>query len=173
METEALELLPGRIHGGETIKVSITISGYIPATHTLSYHFAAAVATTVPATENGLGWTLTVPADTTVQWGSGHVPFVGMATAKDTDAIVTAVDEGRILVTASPAFTAWANTALVAIEAAILDRATDAQSNMAIGDMSIGHMRVDELIKMRDWLKSEVIRQRQGSVLKILRGRYC
>ena len=170
---DPLELLPTSLHGGETISVDVVVSGFLPSTHSLAYHFASATPLTVAAvaTEDGTGWTLTVPAASTLAWPSGSLAFIGMATAT-TGGIATAVDVGSIRITASPLFVSWAKTALAAVEAAIEGRATDGQNNMAIGDMSVGFMSIDSLLKVREFLQAEVRKQGANRRSRIMRARF-
>lgn len=152
---DPLSVLPISAYGGETIYAEITIDGYLPADYTLSYSFAADVPVTITAEADGdTGWTLTVPAATTLAWRSGFVGFSGLATAK-VGGRVTAVDSGSIRITASPLYVSWAKTALAAVEAAIAGRASSDQVSFTIGDMSVGLMPMESLIKTRDWLYSE------------------
>ncbi len=170
---DPLEILPTAIHGGETIAVDIVVSGFLPATHTLAYHFAAAVPVTVAAVANtaGTGWTLAVPTATTVTWPSGSLSFVGMVTAI-AGGVVTAVDAGAIRVTASPLFVSWAKNALTAVQAVIEGRATDGQINMTIGGMNVGFMSLDSLIKAREFLQAEVRKQGANRQSRIMRARF-
>ena len=167
---DPLNILPTTLFGGETLVEEITVDGYTPATHTLAYHFALTTALTVAAVANGTGtgWTLTVTAAQTVLWPSGSLAFIGYATAT-TGGRVTAVDTGAIQVTASPAFTSWAKTALAAIEAAIAGRASVDQTNFTIGDMTVGLMSFEALTKARDWLKSEAMKDGSNRTARIIR----
>ena len=167
---DPLNILPTTLYGGETIVESITVNGYTPATHTLSYHFALTTALTVAAVANsgGTGWDLTVTAAQTVLWPSGSLAFMAYATAS-TGGRVTVVDAGAIQVTASPAFTSWAKTALAAVEAKIAGRASEDQTNFSIGDISVGLMSFEALTKARDWLKTEASKDGSNRVARVIR----
>jgi len=172
---DPLEKIPTTLHGGETLYVAeIIITDFLPSTHTLAYLFAHSTPLTVAAEAlgSGLGWSLTVPAANTVQWPSGPIAFAGYATATDTGAKVTAVDRGTIRITASPTYVSWAKTALTAVEAAIAGRADDAQTNFTLGDMAIGFMSLDALIKARQWLKAEVRKDGANRPRRIMLSRF-
>lgn len=171
---EPLELLPTTLQGGETLYVeSIVIDDATPATHALSYIFAAKTSATVAgvALEDGTGWSLTVPAATTLTWPSSRIAFTGYTTAI-TGGRVIAVDHGVIAVTASPAYVSWASTVLAAVDAAIAGRATDAQLSVTIGDMSVSKMTLESLFKARDWLAAEVRKDTANKMPRIIRARF-
>ena len=171
---EPLNLMPGTLYGGESIVISdILIPEFTPATHALVYHFSDSTGATVTATANnaGTGWNLSVPPATTLTWKSGSLAFIAYATASS-GGRVTAVDSGAIMVTAAPSYTSWAKTALTAVEAAIAGRATDGQTNFAIGDMSVGLMSFDQLMKAQQWLKAEVAEDGSNRPIRIMRTRF-
>ncbi len=49
---------------------------------------------------------------------------------------------------------------LEAIEAQLAGRATSAQSSMSVGDKSISYMTIDELLKLRDYFKEKVDKEK-------------
>lgn len=181
--TERLAFLPQRLTSGETIYIAadngkanaedIIVTGYLPSTHTLQYQFAGTSALSVDGVANGAatGWTLTVTAAQTLLWRGGTIPFVGFAT-KTANGMVTAIDQGSIAVTASPLTASWATTALAAVEAKIEGRASSDQESFTLGDMAVKFMAIDELVKLRDWLRAEVKRNGPSRIKRIIRTRF-
>ena len=157
-----LDFIPSELMGGETIAVTVEVDGYTPVDgYALKYQFAASTPVEITGVASGDGWTITVPAATTVQWPSGVVSFVGFVTASGEGGAVTAIDSGFIRVTASPMYVSWAKTAIASIEAVLANTATSEQASFAIGDMSASKWPPKQLMEFRDALILEV--QKSGA----------
>lgn len=168
-----LGALPDTLYAGETLAVaSIIVPGFLPATASLSYTFAAPTAQTVAgvALGSGLGWSLTQTAANTLLWPAGGLHFIAYATVSG---VVSCVDAGFVNVQASPTQAAsWYVTALAAVEAVIEGRASSSQQNFTLGDMSVGYLPLDQLIKYRAWLQAEVKQRGPNRVKRRLLSRF-
>lgn len=146
---DALSILPSDLVAGESISESIA-SSYVTG-YTLSYQFAASTPITVACVASGTtAWTLTVMAAQTLLWKRGTVRFAGMLTETSTG-IVTCIDSGSIIVSASPLATSQYTAFVTAIDAAILTFASNPNKRLSLGAMSIEYKTLDELLGLRAW----------------------
>jgi len=177
-------LLPIRIVAGESIWLSaansaqdgedLIFTDYTPAGgYTLAYQFAAAAPISVTAVANAdnTGWTLTVTGAQTLLWRPGVIRFAGLVT-HTASARIFAVDAGAIAVTASPLATSEYAAVLTAIEAAILNYATNPQSSISMDGMAISYGSLKELLDLRAVYKAEVANQTGKRIKRIIRTRF-
>ena len=176
--------LPSRIVAGETLWIAaantaqglpdITFTGYTPAGgYTLAYQFAGTTPAAVAAVANGTntGWTLTVTAAETLTWKAGAVRFVAYVTETATDNVY-AVDSGTIAVTASPLATSSYTAALTACDTAIADYAANPHGSFAIDGMNVTYRSFDQLMKLRNYLKSLIAEELGNRPIRIIRTRF-
>jgi len=176
--------LPDRIVAGESIWIAsansaqdgedLIFTDYTPAGgYTLAYQFAASSPISVTAVANGdnTGWTLTVTGAQTLLWRPGVIRFAGLVTHTASTRIF-AVDEGAIAVTASPMATSEYAAVLAAIEAAILNYATNPRSSFSVDGMSVNYGSLKELIDLRAVYKAEVASQTGKRIKRIIRTRF-
>lgn len=181
---ENLGYIPAQVTAGETIWISasnttrdtdedITLTDYTPAGgYTLAYLFAAPTPITVSASANGTdtGWTLEVTAAQTLAWRAGAMAFAGQVTHTATGR-VWLVDEGVIVVRASPVVASSYAAALTAIEAAIAEYAANPYGSFTIpGGMTVSFRSLDDLLNLRAFYKSEVARDSAKRQRRIIRA---
>lgn len=176
--------LPSRIVAGESIWLAadnsaqdgedLIFTDYTPAGgYTLAYQFAASIPISIAATANSgnTGWTLIVTGAQTLLWRPGVIRFAGLVT-HTASARIFAVDEGAISVTASPMATSEYASVLTAIEAAILNYATNPSSSFSLDGMSINYGSLKELLDLRAVYKAEVARQTGKRIKRVIRTRF-
>jgi len=176
--------LPTSVMAGETIWVAaantaqssadIILPNYLPASFSLAYQFAAATPLTVAAAANGDddGWTLTVTAAQTLLWKAGVINFAAFVTELAVTARVFSVDAGFIRVAASPLAVSDYAAALTAIETAISTFSAGGIKAFSLGDMQITYNSVSELFDLRDFYKSESMKQLSTRPRRIIRTRF-
>lgn len=146
---DVLSILPSDIVAGESISESIpstTVTGY-----SLAYHFSASTPITVACTASGTtAWTLIVTAAQTLLWKRGQVRFAGMLTNTSTG-VVTCIDSGTIIVSASPLATSQYTAFVTAIDAAILTFGSNPNKRLSLGAMSIEYKSLEDLLGLRAW----------------------
>jgi hypothetical protein len=182
---EHLGYIPAQVTAGETIWIAaanttratdadIILSDYTPAGGcSLSYLFAAATPITVAAVANGAetGWTLTVTAAQTLAWRAGSTAFAGQVT--DAAGHVWLVDEGVIVVRASPAAVSTYAAALTAVESAIAEYAANPYGSFTIpGGMTVQYRSIEELINLREFYRAEVSRDSANRARRIIRTEF-
>ena len=180
---ETLGFVPRKVTAGETVwiasantdqsRTDITISNHSPADgDSLAYQFAAPTPVEVAAVANAAntGWTLTISAAQTLLWTSRTVGYTGMIT--DSDSRVFKVDSGLIEVAPSPLRVSQYAAALTAIETAISNFASNPEKSFTLGDFSVSYGSVDELLKLRDFYKSEVAKETANRTKRIIRTRF-
>lgn len=91
-------------------------------------------------------------------WSRGVVRFVAYLTKTDTQ-VVSVIDSGEISVEASPMATSTYAAALVAIEAAILSYASNANRSISVGEIRIDYKDFNELMMLRDYYKREIAKE--------------
>lgn len=103
---------------------------------------------------------LKASADVTKDWAVGDYKYQIL----DTNGIV---EEGEFIVLRNFALSdnesevkSRNELILEAIEAQLAGRATSAQSSMSVGDKSISYMTIDELLKLRDYFKEKVDKEK-------------
>jgi hypothetical protein len=177
-------LLPSSVVAGETIWISsdnttqnesdIVLSDYSPSDgYTLAYQFTGVTPATVAAEANGTdtGWTLTIPAATTLTWKAGEIHFAGLVTHTAT-ARVFAVDSGSIKVIASPlATSAWTDV-IEKCDAAIADYAANPHGSFSVDGMQITYRSMDSLIKLRNFAVSKRDEETGNRPRRIIRTRF-
>jgi hypothetical protein len=176
--------LPSRIVAGESIWLAaansaqdgedLIFTDYTPAGgYTLAYQFSAATPISVAGTANGAdtGWTLTVTGAQTLLWRPGVIRFAGLVT-HTASARIFAVDEGAIALAASPMATSEYAPVLSAIEAAILNYATNPRSSFSVDGMAISYGSLKELLDLRAVYKAEVARQIGKRIKRVIRTRF-
>jgi hypothetical protein len=176
--------LSHRIVAGESIWLAaansaqngedLIFTDYTPAGgYTLAYQFAASTPISVAASANGddTGWALTVTGAQTLLWHPGVIRFAGLVT-HTASARIFAVDEGAIAITASPMATSEYASVLAAIEAAILNFATNPRSSFSVDGMSVNYGSLKELIDLRAVYKAEVASQTGKRIKRIIRTRF-
>ena len=153
------------ITAGETLSATLTRADYPPSTHSLEYRFRHAGGTfTATCTESGSNYILTVAASVTEDITPGDVLFVGYATVTATSAVVK-IDSGSIKVYANPVKETTNARALRAIRARIEGRATDDQLTLSLGDVTLGYMKMDELIKAESLFARRVAGEMEKAVV--------
>ena len=175
--------MPARIIAGESIWIAaanavqssadLTFDNFTPAGgYTLAYRFASATPATVEATANGAntGWTIDVPAATTLAWKAGAIAFAGVVTHTETSRVF-AVDEGSIAVTASPLATSSWTAVVAACDAALLTYAGGA-SSFTLGDMSYTYRSMEQLLMLRDYAQARANEETGGRQKRIIRTRF-
>jgi hypothetical protein len=182
---EHLGYIPAQVTAGETIWIAaanttrptdtdIILSDYTPnGGCTLSYLFAAATPITVAAVANGAGtgWTLEVTAARTLAWRAGSLAFAGQVT--NSSGRVWLVDEGFIVVRASPAAVSTYAAALAAVEAAIVEYASNPYGSFTIpGGITVQYRSIDELINLREFYRAEVSRDSASRARRIIRTEF-
>jgi len=169
---------------GETIWLSadntvqgtsdITFAGYTPAGgYTLAYHFAGTTPVTVDAEANAgnTGWTLTVSAAETLTWKAGVVRFAAYVTHTASGRVFS-VEGGQIAVIASPLATSSYSAALTACDAAISDYAANPHGSFSIDGMNVSYRSMDDLKKLREYLKSLIAEELGNRPIRIIRTRF-
>ena len=179
---ENLGYIPAQVTAGESIWISasnttwetdedITLTDYTPAGgSTLAYPFAAPTPITVSASANGAntGWMLEVTAAQTLAWRAGQMAFAGKVTLSGR---VWLVDEGVIVVRASPVVASSYAAALTAIEAAIAEYAANPYGSFTIpGGMTVSFRSLDDLLNLRAFYKAEVARDSAKRQRRIIRA---
>jgi len=176
--------LPAQVVAGETIWISadntvqgmsdITFSGYTPAGgYTLAYQFAGTTPATVDAEANATdtGWGLTVTAAETLTWKAGVVRFAAYVTHTESGKVY-AVEGGEIAVIASPLATSSYTAALTACDAAIADYAANPHGSFSIDGMNVSYRSMNDLIKLRNYLKSLIAEELGNRPIRIIRTRF-
>lgn len=176
--------IPAQIVSGETIFVSasntkqswagsdINFDDYSPADgYSLEYQFAAATPVTVAAVANGAndGWTLLIPATTTIAFAPGKLQFVGFI--KDGNDQMFAVDAGSIDVTASPLRVSEWKARLTAIDSAIAKLAANPRASVSIEGISYSYRQTKELLELRDFIAARLAEDTANRPVRIIRAR--
>ena len=175
---------PEVVQAGETVWISaasvidatkndIIFDNFTPsAGYTLAYSFAAATASTVAAVANagGTGWTLEVPAVTTLTWKAGAIRYNALVT-HTTSQRVYAVESGTFRVLPSPlAQSSW--TAVVAAcDAAMLTYSGNPNASITVDGMSISYRSMDNLTTLRSYAREMELADK-GYRPRIIRSRF-
>lgn len=121
------------------------------------------------AAEDGDGWTITILPTATSNLEAGTYTIWREFTLDDDRRTERA---GTLAVSADPKelqagdAVFWAETALVAVRAAIAGRATSAQMSSMIGSRQVMHYTIEALMKLEAWLTTKVARRRRGGKRK-------
>jgi hypothetical protein len=190
LSPENLGVIPSRIVAGASLWVAaanttqdsedIIIDDYTPAGgYTLAYQFAAPTPLSVAAVANSgnTGWTLEVTGAQTLAWGAGRIPYVGIATI-----VVSAgppevtrtfpVDQGVILVDASPMrVSAWA-AVVASCDAAIATYAANPNGSLSIEGMSVSYRSLSQLTDLRDYATYRLQQDTASRPRRIIRTRF-
>jgi len=153
-----LNILPSSIVAGESIVESIT--GVTVTGYSLVYQFSATPPISVSCTGT-TDWTLTVTPAQTLTMKPSIIRFAALHTNNSTNQ-TTCVDSGMFVVAASPLATSQYSAALVAVDAAILDYAGNANKSLTLGPMSITYRSLDELLNLRAFYKNEIAKDQSG-----------
>jgi len=175
--------IPSRIVAGETIWIAaantlqsrddIVLTDYLPTTHTLAYKFAANTPATIAGVANGdnTGWTLEVPAATTLAWKPTRINFAGFVTNATTGR-VTAIDAGIVTVDPSPLATSDWTAVVTACDAAILKFAASPHGSFSIGDMTVTYRSLSQLTELRAYAKTMEQAETGQRPKRIMRTRF-
>ena len=179
-----LGYLPESIVAGETIWIAaanstqptnedIVLTGYLPASYSLAYKFAAATPISVSAAANagGTGWTLEVTSAQTLLWKAGTIRFAGYVT-HTVSARVFAVDAGAIAVTASPLATSGWTAVVTACDAAILKYAANPHGSFSVDGLSVTYRTLSQLTDLRAYAKQMADQETGGRAKRIIRTRF-
>ena len=182
--TEPLSDFPETIRAGDTIKVKRSDIGtdYPNTTYTAKFearcleHHADVISIT--ATNDGNDYLFTFPASATANYHTNEFAFIITVTS-GTDRVT--VDEGTITVLQNiPADNSdprsHAQLMLDKIETLLKGKADSDVANYSINNRSLTKLSIEELLKWRDYYKSEVLREKrieraksgQGSGNKVL-----
>jgi hypothetical protein len=174
--------IPSRIVAGETIWIAdantiqsrsdIVLDDFAPSDgSSLAYKFAATTPATVAAVANGdnTGWTLEVPAATTLTWKPTRIAFVGHITLSGR---VYTVDQGALDVDPSPLATSDWTAVVTACDAAILKFAASPRGSFAIGDMTVSYRSLSQLTDLRSYAKTMEQAETGQRQKRIIRTRF-
>ena len=163
-----LGYIPAEIVGGESIWVAaentaqsssdIILSNYTPADgYTLVYNFSASTPFTVAAVANGgdTGWTLDVTGTQTLTLSPGRVPFAGIVTHTTTGRTFV-VDQGGVVVLASPLRVSQWAAVVAAIDTAMLTVGTNPSGSISVDGMAMTYRTPADLISLRDYAAREL-----------------
>lgn len=175
---------PDVITAGETVwiadasaisatKNDIKFTGFTPALgYTLAYSFAASTPVTVSAAANtgGTGWTLEVPAATTLAWKAGALVYNALVTHTASQRVY-AVESGTVNVKPSPLATSSWTAVVAACDAAILSYSGNPNSSLSVDGMTISYRSMENLTTLRAYAREMELNDR-GFRPRIIRARF-
>ena len=165
--TTTISGLPSIVYAGDTLCFLDSFTDYPAATWTLTYRFVGANGSyTFDAAASGSDHEADVAAATTAAWAAGDYQATGTVT-DGTDRFTVFSETIEIVadydaMTSSTDIRTHEEITLDAIEAVIENRATADHNSYTIAGRSISKMTIDELLRLRNYYKDLVNKQKNG-----------
>jgi hypothetical protein len=158
---------PSAITAGNTVKVSRFFPDFIAPTWALNVFVNGInILGPIAAAQSGTGFLVTLTAAQTASLGPGGYT-IGEVVTDGTDTYTAATSNVTVLPNFATAvagsFQAWAEKTLVAIEGVITGRITDDIAQYQIGNRMVTKIAIDELMRIRSTLKSELRAKSAGA----------
>jgi len=178
------EILPLTLIAGETIWIAaantvqsssdIILSDFTPAAgYTLAFEFTGDTPVSITAAANGddTGWTLTVPAATTLTWNPPQVHYSIMAT-KTSTGMVFAAGCGVIKVTASPLKVSSWVAVIESCDAATANYAKNPNGSFMIDGIQVTYRSLTSIINLRAFAVSKLNEETGNRPIRVMRSTF-